>query len=146
MRRLGIISVAVLALACVGDGATAQEADKPARGKLEGTWELVSFKYGDDNEFHDAPKDQKRIKIVNATHFIWIGYGADNKTATSLAGGSYTFRGDDYVEKIEFGSADVEPLFGKDQKFKARIEGDQWFHSGTLSSGLKLQEIWKRVK
>ena len=35
---------------------------------------------------------------------------------------------------------------GKEQKFTVKIEGDKWIHSGVLSAGQKLEEIWKRVK
>jgi hypothetical protein len=146
MRRLSIIVVAIIALTQAGDRSPAQDASNATRGKLEGTWELVSAKYGEDKDYQDASKDQKRIKILNATHFIWIAYDADKKTAMSLAGGPYTLKGDDYVEKIEFGVPDTSELFGKDQKFSAKVEGDKWIHTGTLSNGLKLSEIWKRVK
>jgi hypothetical protein len=146
MRKFGIVVLAIMALTQISDRAPAQDGAKAPRNKLEGTWELTSAKYGEDTEYRDAPADAKRVKIVNATHFIWLAYDAQKKVPENFAGGTYTLVGDDYVEKIEFGSAETSELFGKDQKFKAKVEGDKWTHTGTLSSGLKLSEIWKRVK
>jgi hypothetical protein len=60
-------------------------------------------------------------------------------------GGTYKHDGESYVETVEFVAEGMEAYLKKDQKFTARIEGDRWNHSGQLSEGQKLEEIWKRV-
>ena len=40
----------------------------------------------------------------------------------------------------------MEPYLGKKQVFTIKIDGDKLFQSGQLSDGLKIEEIWQRVK
>jgi hypothetical protein len=35
---------------------------------------------------------------------------------------------------------------GKVQSFTLKIEGDKWHHVGTLSNGVKIDEVWERCK
>jgi hypothetical protein len=37
-------------------------------------------------------------------------------------------------------------LLGKEQSFTLRLEGDRWTHSGTLTNGARIEEIWERVR
>jgi hypothetical protein len=49
----------------------------------------------------------------------------------SLGGGTYTFSGQTYKEKLEFGSRGlIQELVGKEQVFTAKLDGEQWFHEG----------------
>jgi hypothetical protein len=61
-------------------------------------------------------------------------------------GGTYKHEGDPYIETPEFAFEGMAAYVGKAQKFTAKLDGDTWIHSGTLSEGESLQEIWKRVK
>jgi hypothetical protein len=61
-------------------------------------------------------------------------------------GGTYKHKGDSYTETIEFAFEGMEAYLGKEQKFTAKVDGDKWTHSGVLSEGQKLEEIWKRVR
>lgn len=113
---------------------------------LIGTWELASIKYGDATEFTDAPKEVRAMKFVNGTHFIWVRLDAKKKITLSL-GGTYKVNGDKYAEKPEFSLGDgMEEYVDKEQSFTLKVDGDKWTHSGTLSDGTKLSEIWRRVK
>jgi len=40
----------------------------------------------------------------------------------------------------------METYLGKKQAFTIRIDGDKLFQSGQLSDGLKIEEVWQRVK
>ena len=40
----------------------------------------------------------------------------------------------------------MEAFAGKPQKFTIRIEGDKLRQSGVLSNGLKIDEVWERLK
>jgi hypothetical protein len=77
---------------------------------------------------------------------MWAAYGADGKVTDAL-GGTYTLKGDEYVETPEYGVGDVlDQLKGKPQVFKWKIEGNKWYHTGKLSSGLTIEEVWERVE
>ncbi len=62
MNRTPITLVAaafVLAAAVVAP----QETPKTSASHL-GSWQLISFKYGDAKDFSDFPKEQRRIKSI----------------------------------------------------------------------------------
>ena len=113
---------------------------------LVGTWEIVSVKYGNATTFSDPPADRKSVKFVTPTHFIWIWVNPKTGQVSNSMGGRYKHEGDSYVETVEFAMPRMEVYVGKDQKFTAKLEGDKWIHSGVLSEGQKIEEIWKRVK
>ncbi len=47
---------------------------------------------------------------------------------------------------LEYGlGEDFKLLGGNPQSFTVKLEGDKWHHSGTLSTGLKLEEVWERA-
>jgi hypothetical protein len=35
---------------------------------------------------------------------------------------------------------------GKPQSFDCKVEGSKWYHNGTVSSGLTIEEVWERVE
>lgn len=114
---------------------------------LIGTWRIVSYKYGDDAKFTDWPKNQVMLKHMTATHFTWATYDAKTGIVSRMAGGTYSYKGNEYVENLQYGmGADVTALIGKPQKFTAQVDATQWHHSGLLSQGLKIEEKWERVQ
>jgi hypothetical protein len=76
-----------------------------------------------------------------------MGDNKDGKVVNAL-GGSYTLKGKTYVEIPEYGLGEslLKALKGKPQSFKWKIEGNKWHHSGSLSSGLTIEEVWERVE
>jgi hypothetical protein len=77
---------------------------------------------------------------------MWAIYGADGKVEDVL-GGSVAIKGDGYVETPEYGTGTVlEQLKGKPQTFTWKVEGNKWYHTGKLSSGLTIEEVWERVE
>lgn len=124
-------------------------ADKPAEsGKagLLGTWEMVSTKYGDAQDFTPPGEDLKALKFITPTHFVWTHFDPKTKKISNSMGGTYTYEGDTYTETPQFAYEGMETYLGKPQKFTVKIEGDKLTQSGALSDGMKIQEIWKRVK
>ena len=111
-----------------------------------GTWKLVSTKYGEAKDFTKRSDDAQRIKHITATHFTWVEVATDTKKIVSGAGGKYTFEGTTYTETIDYAGEGMEAFMGKPQKFTVRVEGDKLHQSGELSNGLKIEEIWERVK
>jgi hypothetical protein len=63
-------------------------------------------------------------------------------------GGSYTLKDDTYEEIPEYGVGDqlLNALKGKAQSFKWKIEGNKWHHTGKLSTGQDIEEVWERVE
>jgi len=138
MKRFILIWVAVLIMAgCAGPGKGLMHRPPEVGGVLEGTWEHV---HADSALFG-------QIKILNATHFVWVTYERATGAAIALGGGTYQFDGKTYVENLEFGSDGLPlDLLGHDQVFKAEIGGDLWYHHGTLSTGFEIHEVWRRIE
>jgi hypothetical protein len=141
-RCLAVILALMAPAAAVG-------ADEPKKGtrpdsKLVGTWKVISATYGG----REVQREEgfTTLKHVTPTHFMWAMYGKDGKVIAAL-GGTYTLKGDEYVETPEYGvGAVLDQLKGKPQAFKWKVEGDKWYHTGKLSSGLTIEEVWERVQ
>ena len=111
-----------------------------------GTWQLTSFKYGDDGKWTDRPQEQRRIKLITETHFTWVEYEVATGKVLSTAGGSYTLSGGAYTETIDYAGEGMTTYLGKPQSFTIRVEGDKLHQSGQLSDGTKIEEVWQRLK
>lgn len=134
------VLVVILVLAAV-----AARAEEPkGENKLVGTWKQVSAIYG-GNEYK-LPEGATTLKHVTPTQFMWASYDKDGVIARA-AGGRYTIKGDVYEEVPEYGiSSDFDIIKGKTQTFTWRVEGNKWFHTGKLSNGLTIDEVWERVE
>ena len=139
-RILTVLLVMLLAY-----GVPSRARPKETGTKLEGTWTVLSIKYGIDKEFSSFPKDKGHIKLLTPTHFMWVVYDVATKKVESSAGGTYSLDGNTYREQIDFASGEVEALVGKPQIFTTKLDGDTWSLAGTLSNGLKIEEVWKRI-
>jgi hypothetical protein len=124
----------------------ADHIDKDEAGQsVIGTWKLVSAKYG--GEEFDPAKQGTTLKHITPTSFVWLSYDAETKIVSRTAGGTYTLKGDQYEETPQYGfGSDFDIIRDKPQSFSLKIEGDKWHHSGTLSNGLKIEEVWERIK
>jgi hypothetical protein len=125
-------------------------ADEPKKGdakpanELLGTWKRISATY--DGKESRLPEGFTQLKHVTPTQFTWVLYGEDGKVVAGL-GGSYSLKGDEYVETPEYGVGEgFDQLKGKQQVFKWKIEGNKWHHTGKLSSGVTIEETWERVE
>ena len=143
------VAIAILVFAFTGPSlAFAGESadDKSSGCPLQGAWQLVAGKYGDATEFQDVPPEQVMIKLVTDTHFTWVRFDSETKEVSHAAGGRCTVSGDKYTEHIEYGIGPVMQLKGEKQTFTWKLEGERWHHSGTLSNGVRIEEIFERVK
>jgi len=144
MKRTWILSVVVgLVFTLV---VFAQQQPAKGAGSHLGTWELVSTKYGDAKDFSDYPKERRRLKMITATHFMWVDYDSNTKKTSGSAGGRYSLQDSVYTETIEFIGEGMEAYLGKKQAFTIKIDGEKLTQSGQLSDGLKIEEVWRRVK
>jgi hypothetical protein len=136
--------IGVTLLSAPGRTAEPDTDSKKADNKLVGSWKCISAKYGGK----DAPRPEgyTHVKHVTPTQFMWAIYDAEGKVSTVL-GGSIKIKGDEYVETPEYGTEDVlAQLKGKPQEFNWKIEGNKWHHTGKLSTGLTIEEVWERVE
>ena len=143
-KSAALVALGILCLAALGADKKSEPGDKAT--PLVGTWELVSEKWGDAKEFTAPPPERKSLKFVTPTHFVWVWVDPKTKKISNSMGGTYKLEGDAYVETPEFAFEGMEAYVGKPQKFTAKVEGDKWTHSGVLSEGQKLEEIWRKVK
>lgn len=144
-RNLGF--VALTTLFGLGLAVAAGEEKEAPKNPLVGSWELVRFKYGDAPDYSDFPKASRRLKLITPTHWSWVEYDtAGPKEAKVGMGGPYTLKGEIYTETVEFATGGMVRFLDKTHSFKVRVEGDKCFLSGTLATGLKIEEIWQPAK
>ncbi len=117
--------------------------DQPAH---LGTWQLVTFKYGEETNRTELPQGHRRIKLITSTHFTWVQYEVSTGKVESTAGGTYTLSDGTYTELIEFAGEGMTDYLGKKQPFTIKVEGDKLTQSGQLSDGTKIEEEWRRMK
>src|SRR5262245_18673522 len=118
--------------------------DEKAESKLIGTWKLVSAKYG--GKENALPTAMTTIKHITPAQMMWLTYGADG-IVTRAGGGSYTLQGDDFTDTPEYGvGQSFQAVKGRTHKFKCRVEGNKWYHTGMLDSGLTIEEVWERIE
>jgi len=129
--------------------ATVARADEPkgeakTGNKQVGTWKLISAKY--NGQESKIPEGFTDLKHVTPSHFMWAVYDKDGKVVAAL-GGTCTLKGEEYIEVPEYGVGEgFEQLKGKEQVFKLKIEGNKWSHTGKLSNGTTIEEVWERVE
>ena len=145
MKKTALILSAVVIFALTA-ALVAQQPPAKGGGSHLGTWQLLSTKYGDAKEFSDYPKERQRLKMITATHFTWVDYDTKTKKISASAGGPYSLREGVYIETIAFVGDGMETYLGKKQEFTIRVDGDKLFLSGKLSDGLKIEEVWQRMK
>jgi hypothetical protein len=114
-----------------------QTADKKVTpvNSLIGTWELVSGTtiQGKDTTVTDYTKDRKFLKIINGSHFSFIGHDL-NKGKDSLhvfytsGAGTYTLTDTSYTEHLQFCSDRVWE--GNDFTFHILIQNDSLTQTG----------------
>jgi hypothetical protein len=145
-RGLSRCIVVIIVVGIVTAFARADQQQETAKGcaTLVGTWKLATAVYG-GNE-HRFPPGSTMIKHVTPAQFAWLTYRADG-VVTRAAGGRYTLKGEAYQETPEYGlGSDFDVVQGKAQTFACRIEGNKWYHNGSLSNGLTIEEVWERVE
>ena len=121
-----------------------KKAEAMTENKLVGTWKQVKAKFrGNDVKI---PEGTTQLKHITSAHFMFVDFDKDGKFIDAF-GGPYTLKGERYEETLEYGVGDVfKMLKGKPQSFECKVEGNKWYHNGTLSNGLTIEEVWERVE
>jgi hypothetical protein len=131
-----VLTVAAFILLALTACETKQNTDKPAPpvNPMIGTWELVSGTtiQGKDTTFTDYTKNRKFLKIIDATHFSFVGHdlskGKDSAAFYTSGAGTYTLADSTYTEHLQFCSD--RAWEGNDFTFTVSIRNDSLTQTG----------------
>jgi hypothetical protein len=143
---ISMVAVAAFTSGAPGrsDAADPKKAEARTENNLIGTWKQVKGKF--NGKEHKIPEGTTQLKHITSTHFMFVDFDKDGKFIDAF-GGTYTLQGENYEETLEYGVGEVfKALKGKPQSFKCKVDGANWYHNGTLSSGLTIEEVWERVE
>jgi hypothetical protein len=110
--------------------------DSALAKNLVGTWVLVS-------EGGKAGNGTGRLKFCTGRH--WVITQSDPRTGSIVYhhGGTYTLRGNEYAETVEYANDNTKQLLKQTFRFSIKIDGDTLTQTGI---GNSFNEVWKRVK
>lgn len=112
---------------------------------ITGTWQLDSYKYGTmAGSFTPVPFGRPHIKLITSNRFMWMTYDSTSKKILESAGGKYALNGDAYTESIDYGYG-MDSYLGSTSTFRIQVDEDLIFLTGTLGTGLKIEEVWKKI-
>jgi hypothetical protein len=119
---------------------TDTQADTPQPGKgLIGTWVLV----GVPDNIGAAPGAGSRVKLITDGSFSVTQTEPENGNTIVHHGGTWTLRGNEYSETVDYADTSTTNLVKKTFKFNIKIENDQLT---SIGDGNPWKEVWKRVK
>lgn len=123
---------------------------------IEGTWKLLraqTITGKDTLETFPVP-GQEMIKVINASHFAFFRH--DNKRGKDTGnvvfdagGGTYTLKGSNYSESLEYCTA--RSWEGQSFDFQVKLTGDSLIQTGTekienLGVDRQIIEVYKRMR
>ena len=143
--RAAILGLLVLALPTAllvlhaADKTTATAPPSQLAQELIGTWILV----GEPGKVDEVPAAGGRLKFFTGRH--WTITQADPATGVTIFhhGGTYTLKGDEYLETVEYANESTTNILKQTFKFTLKIEGDTLTQTGI---GNPWNEVWKRAK
>lgn len=141
MKKLFILMAIALTIVA------AAPRENPADTKIVGAWKVVRAQYGSE-PMQDFGKDDLSYKMFTGTRWSGAFYNRATKKFDGAGGGSYTIKGDQYTEKIEYYSWDSE-VVGKTFTFTLKMENGMLHQSGTIvykdNSNYIIDEWFERV-
>jgi hypothetical protein len=133
MRFRIAFSLGILALVSCNSNQTAGTATMPGN-PLIGTWKLISGTtiQGKDTITTDYTKDKFNLKIINETHFAFVGHdltkGKDSMAFYSSGAGPYTLKDSVYTESLQF--CNERAWEGHDFTFTVTVQNDSLTQTG----------------
>lgn len=131
MKKLLRIAAIVILCACNEEQPEPNNESLP----LQGTWKLISGTTIEKNDtvVTDYTKDRSFIKVINATHFAFMGHdlnkGKDSAAAFfSSGGGKYNLKDSSYTEHLEYCNA--REWEDNDFNFTVTIKNDTLIQQG----------------
>lgn len=123
-----------------GPAAAAEERPGSTRHAAEGAWRLI------EDDGAPPPKGIEWIQHRTATHEITVAHDVERKLVVSTIVRRYTLKGDTYTTTCEFATVDYRAFIGKEDKLTLKVEGDKATLKGVLHNGIKLDQVFQRVK
>jgi len=112
---------------------------------LVGFWRLVGERTGGGDEFHRPPYVLYRIMLPD--RFLNIDFDPNTGKVLDWTGGSYSLKDGTYTGHYDYSNSEaVRAIIGKGYKFTSKIEGDRWYHAGTIPNGVRFDDLYERVK
>lgn len=129
------------------------------KNKFEGSWTLIEYQYGNDQELSEVPAFMKYVKNITPTHFSWCSYNPESGKVIGMGGGTYHFNKKKYIEKTDFWFPSGTGIPGTETAFDYSFRGEQWTIKGYIkelalnpSSGeftdidsTYIVEVWQRL-
>jgi hypothetical protein len=125
-----LLATTVIAFAACNTG----KQTKQESLSMQGTWKLISGTTIEKNDtaVTDYTKGKSFIKIINATHFAFIGHdltkGKDSTAFYTSGGGRYELNDSAYTEHLEY--CDAREWEGNDFHFTVSINNDTLVQQG----------------
>jgi hypothetical protein len=129
-------TTAVLMILILTSCNTNQPGEKPTApaNPLIGTWQLISGTtiQGKDTVTTDYTKNKYNLKIINETHFAFVGHdltkGKDSLAFYSSGAGPYTLKDSVYTETLQF--CNERAWEGHDFSFTVVVQNDSLTQTG----------------
>lgn len=149
-------------VSCSQEKQTTQATEKAASTEINpllGSWELVSYKDADAEEWASHPESVVYQKHITPTHFTWFRYDTEQDQLVGIGGGTYGYQNGVYTENIEFFMPPGSNELGQAIPFTVEMKEGNWYHTGyaksmaidetsgevVLADSSKIEEIWQRV-
>ena len=127
--------------------------------ELMGSWTLVKYRYGQDQELNDVPEFLNYVKNVTESHYSWCSYNPEDGSVAGAGGGTYKFVEGKYVEKTDFWFPSGTDIPGTETAFDFELNGNMWTIRGFIKSieldpasgefieidSIFMEEVWLRV-
>jgi hypothetical protein len=109
---------------------SASTPEKPVEIPLKGAWKVIRSKYGDE-PMTDLKKDELTYKMFTGTRWSGAFYNNVTKKFDGAGGGTYSIKGNQYFETVEYYSWDSD-VVGKVFTFTMTIENGMLHQKGTM--------------
>jgi len=96
---------------------------------IKGTWKCIRSRYG-NSEMKDRSNEDV-FKIFTATRWSSAFYNKKEKKFDGAGGGTYTLKGELYIENVEYYSWDAATV-GKTFNFTLKLENGMLHQTGTI--------------
>jgi hypothetical protein len=113
-----------------------------ASNSIIGTWKLISLKQNGKV----IPNGKfVRMKFISKKNFTWVQSSTETRIIRNAAGGTYTYDGKKYTEKITFVGIGVVEYLDKTASFTVTVKDNKLYQSGRLPTGEIISEVWERM-